>query len=289
MTKLSIIVLSYNTKNLTCECLKSIFEQYEKELKIGEFEVILVDNASKDGTVDAISDIRYSDIKIIKNKENLGFSKGNNVGVGNAAGKFVLFLNSDTEIKDKGLLKMVEFLDNNKHIAIVGGRMENEDGSVQPSAGKFYSILNLFILLFGGGRMGLLRSSPSRISKADWVSGACMMVKKDIFKKIGGFDEKLFMYMEDVEVCFRARKAGYLTYYYPFISLLHKERRSSNKTFAIVHIYEGILYFFKKYKPKWQYDLAKSMLKTKALALVVLGKIVNNKYLQDTYSQALKI
>lgn len=289
MMKLSIIILTYNTKDLTCECLKSILEIYEKELKKEEFEIILVDNASTDGTVDAISDIRYPDIKIIENKENLGFSKGNNKGAKNAAGQFVLFLNSDTEVKDKGILNMAEFLENNKHAAILGGKLENADGSAQASVGKFYSILNLFILLFGGGRMGLLRSSPARISKVDWVSGACMMIRTDVFKKIGGFEEKLFMYMEDQELCFRAKKAGYLTYYYPFLSLLHKERGSSNRTFAIIHIYEGILHFYSKYMPKWQYKLAKSLLFAKAVLIKTLGRIIGNQYYISTYGQALEL
>ena len=226
MTKLSIVILTFNTKDLTCECLKSIFQQYEKELQSGEFEIILIDNASKDETIKEVSNLKIPNIKIIKNKDNLGFSKGNNVGVKNATGEFVLFLNSDTEVKDKGILKMGEFLDNNKHIAILGGKLENANGSTQASTGKFYSIFNLFLLLIGGERLGLLRSSPVRISKVDWVSGACMMVKRETFEKIGGFEEKLFIYMEDHELCFRAKEAGYLTYYYPFLSLLHKERGS---------------------------------------------------------------
>ncbi len=289
MVKLSIIILTFNTKELTLECIKSIFQEYEKELETGEFEIILVDNASTDGTVDAISDIRYPDIKIIKNKENLGFSKGNNKGARNAVGQLVLFLNSDTEVKDKGLLNMVEFLESNEHIGILGGKLENVNGSSQASAGKFYSIFNLFLLLIGGERLGLLRNSPARISKVDWVSGACMMVKREAFEKIGGFEEKLFMYMEDQELCFRAKKAGYKTYYYPFISLLHKERGSSNRTFAIIHIYEGILYFYSKYKPKWQYKLAKSLLFAKAVLIKTLGRIIGNKYYISTYGQALEL
>lgn len=287
--RLSIIILTYNTKDLTCECLKSISEQYEKELQKGEFEIILVDNDSKDKTLEAVSSLKIPNLKVIQNKENLGFSKGNNIGVKKAMGEFVLFLNSDTEAKDKGLLKMVEFLDNNKHIAILGGKLENSNGSSQASAGKFYSIFNLFLMLIGGERLGLLRSSPARISKVDWVSGACMMVKRETFEKIGGFEEKLFMYMEDQELCFRASKAGYLTYYYPFLSLLHKERGSSNRTFAIIHIYEGILHFYSKYKPKWQYKLAKSLLFLKAIFIKNVGRIIGNKYYISTYGQALEL
>jgi len=292
--KLSIIILSYNTKDLTLDCIKSVIQEYEKELQKGEFEIILVDNASTDDSVRAISNFQFpisnkNALKIIQNKENLGFSKGNNVGVKNAAGQFILFLNSDTEVKDKGLLKMVEFLEQNKHISILGGKLENANGSPQASAGKFYSIFNLFLLLMGGERLGFLRSSPARISKVDWVSGACMMTVRETFEKIGGFEEKLFMYMEDQELCFRAKKAGYKTYYYPFLSLLHKERGSSNRTFAIIHIYEGILYFYSKHLPKWQYRLAKSLLFTKAFLVKNLGRIIGNKYYINTYGQALEL
>jgi len=289
MTKLSIVILTFNTKDLTCVCLKSIFEQYEKELKSGEFEIILVDNASEDETSKAVSNLKISNIKVIENKKNLGFSKGNNIGIKKATGEFVLFLNSDTEVKDKGILKMVEFLESNKHIGILGGKLENANGSAQPSAGKFYSIFNLFLLLIGLERLGFLRSSPSRISKVDWVSGACLMVKRETFEKIGRFEEKLFMYMEDQELCFRANKAGYKTYYYPFLTLLHKERGSSNKTFAIIHIYEGILHFYSEYKPKWQYRLARSLLFLKAFFIKNIGRIIGNKYYTSTYGQALEL
>lgn len=289
MVKLSIVILTFNTKDLTCECLKSVSEQYEKELQKGEFEIILVDNDSKDKTPEAVSSLKIPNLKVIQNKENLGFSKGNNIGVKNAAGEIVLFLNSDTEVKDKGILNMVEFLESNKHIVILGGKLENANGSSQASAGKFYSIFNLFLMLIGGERLGFLRSSPARISKVDWVSGACMMVKRETFEKIGGFEEKLFMYMEDQELCYRAKKAGYKTYYYPFLSLLHKERGSSNRTFAIIHIYEGILHFYSKYKPKWQYKLAKSLLFLKAIFIKNVGRIIGNKYYISTYGQALEL
>ena len=289
--KLSIIILSYNTKDLTLDCINAISQEYEKELQSGLFEIVLVDNASTDGSVETVKNLKLktSSLKIIENKENVGFSKGNNIGVKKALGNYILFLNSDTEIKDKGFIRMLEFLENNKNVGIVGGRLKNPDNSIQKSAGKFYYLFNVTLMLLGGERLGFLRSSPPKVSKTDWVSGACMMVRKDFFENLGGFEEKLFMYMEDMEFCFRAKKKGYLTYFYPNVELLHKERGSSNRTFAIIHIYEGILFFYKKYMPSWQYNLVKRMLRSKALVLVNLGKIMNNKYLEETYSKALEL
>jgi len=290
MVKLSIIILSYNTKDLTIKCLESLIDQYDKQLDESELEIILTDNASTDETIEAIqnSEFRIQNFKLIQNKENYGFSKGNNIASKNAKGKYILFLNSDTQVKDKGFLDMINFMDKNSQIGILGGKMTNANGSPQLSAGKFYNLFNLFLMLFGGERLGLVRSSPDKVTKVDWVSGACMMVRADVFKEIKGFDENLFMYMDDVELCFRAKKNGFLTYFYPNLKIIHEERGSSDKTFAIINIYKGILYFYKKHKTYWEYNLVKILLNAKAVIAFVIGTIIGNNYLKKTYKQALK-
>ena len=289
--ELSIIILKYKTKDLTTDCINSITEQYKKELDENKFEIVVVDNNSEDGSFETISNLKaaISNLKVIESKENLGFGKGCNLGAKHANGEYLLFLNSDTLIKDQGFVKMVDYLKKNENIGILGGKLKNVDGTSQPSVGKFYNLFNLFFMLLGLQRLGFLRESPNSIKKVDWVSGACMMVKKKVFEKTGGFEKELFMYWEDVEFCFKVRKKGFATYFYPEITLFHKELGSSNRTFAIINIYRGILFFYKKHKPKWQYYIVRFMLKTKSILLVSLGKIINNKYLQDTYSQALKI
>ncbi len=287
--ELSIIILNYKTKDLTLNCARSIVEQYKKELDNDKFEIILVDNNSEDDSVKAFNRLRIKNLQIIESNENLGFGKGCNLGASKAKGEFLLFLNSDTEIKDQGFVKMVNFLSQNKNVGILGGKLKNPNGTNQLSCGKFYSPFNLLLVLLGFNKLLNLRESPNVIKKVDWVSGACFMIRKDIFNKVKGFAKDFFMYIEDMELCFRVKKKGFSTYFYPNIMLFHKELGSSNKTFAVVNIYKGIIIFYKKHKSKPEYLLAKFMLKTKALILVVLGKIVNNKYLQDTYSQALKI
>jgi N-acetylglucosaminyl-diphospho-decaprenol L-rhamnosyltransferase len=286
---LSIIILSFNTKDLTLNCLNSIVDQYQKELSNNQFEIILVDNGSSDDSLEAIKKLNIQNLKIIESKENLGFSKGCNLGAKNARGEYLLFLNSDTEIKDQGFVKMVEYLRKNEKVGILGAALRNEDGTAQASAGKFYNLFNLFLAMIGLERFGFLRESPDKIKQVDWVSGASLMIGKKIFEKVGGFAEELFMYAEDMELCYRVREKGFATYFYPEVTLFHKERGSSNRTFAILNIYKGILFFYKKHKPGWQYRIAKLILFTKALALVLLGKIINNKYLKETYSQALEI
>lgn len=288
---LSIIILNYNTKDLTIACLNSINDQYKQELDKGQFEIILVDNASDDGSVTKISKSKsqISSLNIIESNENIGFSRGCNLGAASARGEYLLFLNSDTEIKDQGLIKMVEYCKKNKEIGILGAALKNEDGTSQPSAGKFYDLLNLFLMLLGFERLGFLRSSPSSIERVDWVSGASLMIKRKVFKIIGGFEKELFMYGEDMELCFRASINGFKTYFYPEITLFHRQRGSSNRSFAIINIYKSILFFYKKYQPSWQYQIARFLLHSKSFILNTVGLLTGNKYLAETYGQTLEL
>lgn len=280
----SIIILSYNTKELLRECLKSLY----KNIKGVDFEVLVVDNASTDGSAEMVRN-NFKDVVLVENKKNLGFSKGNNSGAKEAKGEYLVFLNSDTEVQDKGLTGMVEFLKNHKTVGILGGRLRNMNGSLQKSAGTFYTLFNLFLMLLGGERIGMLRKSPFHVSQVDWVSGAFMMIRQEIFRKLKGFDEHFFMYVEDMEICFRAKKLGFHTYFYPNVNVLHKELGSSNRAFAIMHIYEGLLYFYKKHKSELEYQLARGLLSVKALFMILLGYIIRNTYLTTTYQKAFKI
>jgi len=285
MTKLSIVILSYNTKDLTLSCLKSVFSQYEKELENNEFEIIVVDNSSTDSSVQEIIKLKpgIPNLNLIQSKENLGFGKGCNLGVKSAKGKYLLFLNSDTRVLDKGFLKMINFLEKHPQVGILGGKLRNVDGSLQPSVGKFYNLSNLFLMLLGMDR----RKSPGETIKVDWVSGAALMMVKDVFEKIKGFDEHFFMYVEDMELCYNSKKSGFLTYFYPDVSITHQELGSSNRAFAIKNIFKGILYFYKKHRSP-EYGLAKFMLTVKAKTAILVGTLKGDNNLKEAYSQALK-
>ena len=286
---LSIIILNYNTKDLTLNCINSIVSQYEDKLNNGRFEIILVDNNSRDDSVTAFKKLKLANFSLIESKENTGFSRGCNLGARHAKGKFLLFLNSDTQIKDQGFLKMIQYFDDKKDLGILGAKLKNEDGTNQLSAGKFLNLFYLFLMLTSDHFLykRFTRVSPNVIKKVDWVSGAALMIKRNTFKLLGGFEKGIFMYMEDMELCYRARLKGLDTYFFPEIMLFHEEGRSSGRTFAIINIYKGVSIFYKKHKSNFEYKLAIAMLKTKALLLVVLGKILNNKYLLKTYIEAL--
>ncbi len=292
----SIIILSYNTKELLQECLESLY----KNLKKIEFEVIVVDNASTDGSASEISRFRQglrsrgsdprgfggqANLKLIENKKNVGFSKGNNIGAKIAKGEYLVFLNSDTEVRDDGLKGMINFLKSHTDVGILGGRLKNKDGSLQKSAGVFYTLSNVFLMLFGGEQF--VRFSPKEIQEVDWVSGACFMIKKDLFSNLGGFDEHFFMYIEDMELCYRVKKMGYKVYFYPQANILHVGEGSSQRSFAIIHIYKGLLYFYAKHKSYIQYIMVKTLLIFKAIVAMIIGVVTFNKKLAITYRKAL--
>lgn len=290
MAKLSIIVINYNTKELTLNCLNSLFKLYKREFENGEFEIILIDNASPDGSgKELLNQLKdRKEITFIESKENLGFGRGNNKAAEKAKGEFLLFLNSDTEVLNDGLINMIDFLSKNEKVGVLGARLENVDGTNQRSAVKFYSLANLFLMLLGFERLGMVRSSYTKIKKVDWVSGASLMIKRKLFENLGGFDKNIFMYTEDMELCYRVQKAGFDVFYYPNIKIVHKERGSSNTTFAILNIYKGIQYFYKKHWPK-SYNIAVCLLRTKAAIAFLVGIITFNKNLARIYYQAIKL
>lgn len=283
MTKLSVIILNYNTKELTAKCIRSLISLYRKQIESKEFELILVDNNSSDGSTPLFEKIKF--VKLVKNKENYGFSKGNNIGAKKAQGEYILFLNSDARIEDQGLTKMVDFLQRNSKVGVLGGKLINIDGSQQASCGNFYSLINLPLIF--SEWIGF-RKKPAKIQNVDWVSGGSMMIRRELFEKLKGFDEKLFMYMEDMEFCFRVKRRGFQTLFFPDIKIVHRELGSSNRSFAVNQIYKGILYFFRKHKPYWQYLIIKFLLIAKAIVAVLLGGLSNNSYLKRTYKGALK-
>jgi len=291
--KLSVVTLNYKKKEMTAEYMASLYTMYKQEFEKGIMELIFVDNASQDGSVEflknEIKKKNYKNIHLIENAENAGFAKGCNLGASNAKGEFILFLNNDVKIQSRGFLEMTDYMKKNSQAAIMGGRMKNADGLAQLSTWKFYTLGNAILMLLGFERFGMLNASPDTISKVDWVTGGCMMIKKTIFNELGGFDKHFFMYMEDMELCYRAKKSRYSVYYYPDLTIIHVGQGSSNRTFAIVNIYKGLVYFYKKHMPYWQYLIITLLLKTKAIILVLIGRISGNSYFLSTYGKAISI
>ena len=269
----SIIILSWNTKELLKNCLESL-----KDLKV---EIIVVDNDSTDGSPQMVEG-EFPKVKLIKNQKNLGFGAGNNQGMKMAKGDYFLLLNSDTVVKDKAPLKMVEFLAKNKEVGAVGCKLLNSDGSPQPSAGPFPNLWVSAVMLFAEHWLGdLVRSSFSKVKEVDWVMGAALMVRREVIKKAGLMDEGIFMYMDEVEWCYRIKKAGFKVMFYPGAEIIHLLGGSSTtgRRDPILNIYRGLLYFYRKHYPSWQLSILKTMLKLKAMMAFFLGKLTGNRYL----------
>jgi GT2 family glycosyltransferase len=289
---LSIITINYKNSPLTIECLKSLYKYHGKNFKENIAELIIVDNSSEDksfGEIDSeIKKNGYKNIKIIRNAENVGFSKGCNQGASKALGKYLLFLNNDTLVEDNGIMRMVEYMEKNEDVAILGGQLKNPNGEKQASTGKFYTLFNTFLLLISMQRFGVTDKNPTTISEVDWVKGALLMIRKNIFEKLAGFDERIFMYTEDMELCYRAKLLGYKTYFYPDVNVIHQDLGSSNRSFAVVQIYKGVLYFFKKHRSNLELSLVKIMLYTKAVVAIMIGILTGNKYLTTTFRKAIQ-
>lgn len=289
---LSIITLNYKKPHLTLACLASLGEQFQKEIDDGMIEIIVVDNASGDTSIKQLQEAKkkkqYQHLTIIENANNEGFGKGNNSGATQAKGEFLLFLNNDTVVKDRGILAMAQYLETHPEIAILGGQLRNPDGTRQPSTGKFYTPFNAFLLLMGMQKFGLLDRSPLTISEVDWVKGGLFMIRKKVFTDLSGFDENIFMYMEDMELCYRANQKNLKVAFYPDVQVIHKEHGSANRTFAIIQIYKGLLYFYQKHRSRLEYTIIKALLWTKAYLLITLGKLTGNTYLVTTYREAIQ-
>lgn len=292
----SIVIVSYNTKKITDECIDSVYKSLKYEEANSEsiaYEVIVVDNASTDASIEMLKKWQKekSNFHFIQNKENLGFAKANNLGAVKAKGEYLLFLNSDIVVLNDAIAKLLYFFKQNTDLFnFLGGKLLNKDKSSQPSCGPFYSLYVIFTALFlKGDRWGLTRYSPNQIKKVDWVSGACILTKKEYFQRLGGFDDKIFMYMDEIDLLYRAKQQGFKVYFYPDARFIHLGSASSAaRTYPILQVYRGFLYLYKKHFPGQVFFL-KIMLQLKAILGIIIGRIIKNQYLVETYEQAYQI
>ena len=289
---LSIIIVSWNTKKITEDCLDSINRSLTNS-KI-KYAIIVVDNDSRDGSVDMLKNYKLptTNYKLILNKNNLGFGRGNNLGVEQANGKYILLLNTDMIVLNRAIEKLYDFyIENEKRVHFLGAKLLNRDLTPQSSVARFFTLPVVFAsLLLKGDYWGLTRSSPDKFCQVDWISGACIMTTKKYYDRLGGFDKDIFMYMEEVDLLYRAKKLGLNTFFYPKSQIIHLGSASSNgKTFPILQVYKGFLFFYKKHYSKFELFILRLILKLKAIIAYLIGKIKGNRYLIETYEEAFKL
>ena len=224
---ISIIMISYNTKDLTLDSLKSVFEQTNAV----NFEVIVLDNHSSDGSVEAIAQA-FPQVKLIASKENYGFAQGNNIAAEHASGNYLLLLNPDTVVLDGAIQKLFLFAEGNPDAHIWGGRTLFADGSLNPaSCWRRLTLWSLFCYTFAlswafrnsaifnaEGYGGWNRGSIKRV---DIVSGCFFMIKKDYWQELCGFSPEFFMYGEEADLCLRAAKLGAKPMVTPEATIVH--------------------------------------------------------------------
>lgn len=253
--KLTIVIVNYNVKYFLEQCLHSVY----KALNSIDAEVCVVDNASSDQSVEMVAE-KFPDVKLIANKDNVGFSKANNQAIREANGEYVLLLNPDTVVEEDTFDKVVSFMDEHSDAGGLGVKMIDGKGSFLPESKRglptpsvaFYKIFGLSKLfpkskIFGKYHLGYLANNE--IHEVDVLAGAFMLLRKSVLDEIGLLDEDYFMYGEDIDLSYRIQKSGAKNYYYPDTSIIHYKGESTKKgsiNYVFV-FYRAMVIFAKKH------------------------------------------
>ncbi|GMU95350.1 MULTISPECIES: glycosyltransferase [Ignavibacterium] len=236
MTDLSIIIVNYNVK----EYLKNLLHSIRKASQNLSTEIIVIDNASDDGSVEMLRE-KFPDVKLIANEKNLGFGKANNIGLKEAKGKYILLINPDTLVAEDTFTKLIEFFESHPDAGMVGCKILNPDGTLQlacrrsfpgpwTSFTKVTGLSSLFPKSKLFARYNLTYLDENQTYEVDAISGSFMMLRKDVYDKVGGFDEQFFMYGEDLDLCYRIQKAGYKIYYVHTTQIIHYKGESTKRS-----------------------------------------------------------
>lgn len=254
--KLSLCLVNYYSERDLLNFLES-FADFRPECL---YEVIVVNNGSTELNLNEMLHERCGNhIQVIEPKRNLGFGAAQNRAVKKAKGDWVFLVNPDIEVRDRSLEHLLEFAESEEKLGIVGPRLYHEDGSMQSSARRFPSFFDLVVKRLGMGRFfqkrlerhlykGLSMSKPTKV---DWLVGAAMLMKRERFLEVGGFDERFFLFMEDTDLCRRMKEKGYEVWFDPRAEMIHSQERLSargwwpfRKVFWI-HFSSVLKYFWK--------------------------------------------
>lgn len=249
--KVSIVIVAYNVQELMEKCLDEAIQA----VKGIPSEIIVVDNGSKDETY-ALVKRKYPDVILMRLKENLGFGGGNNLGIKHARGDYVVLLNSDAFIHDGCLQKAVDKLDQDSTIGMAGGRLVRPNGELQPAAMHFPTLGQQFRKFIS--QSPSMWSFPKESQPVDWVPAAFAIIRREVLEEVGTFDERFYLYYEEVDLCQRIRNAGYSIWYLHDVIVTHIGGVSCQKTegemfsetsfqLVICRMHSALLYFRKYY------------------------------------------
>jgi GT2 family glycosyltransferase len=230
--ELSVVIVSYNTKDLTRECLQSVYREAEGI----STEVLLVDNNSSDGSP-LMVETEFPQVQLIRSTVNLGFGAANNLALEAAQGRYIVLLNTDAFLSPRSLAIARDNMDANPRAALGGARLVSRDQSLQPSARMFPHVFSDLLVLTGlaakyprsrlFGYFDRTWADPLQPSQADWVPGAFSIIRSDVLRSVGFFDPRFFMYGEEVDLCRRIKLAGHEIWYWPDVVVVHIGGESS--------------------------------------------------------------
>ena len=229
---ISIIVVSWNTRNLLAQCLHSILAT----TTLPQSQIIVVDNNSTDGSAEFVAN-NFSTVQLIINSEHLGFARANNQGIRASSGKYILLLNSDTILQPGTVHQMLEFMNAHLQAGILGGNILNPDLSPQRCFGSFPNFWSESIFAWGlDSRLPFslftkhIRQPLDTPHETDWVLGAALMIRRAVFQQTGMLDEDYFMYSEEIDMCYRAKQNGWRIYVIPNTPVIHLGGQSTRQT-----------------------------------------------------------
>jgi len=254
MARLSIIIVNWNVEELLDRCLASI---YAADLKPGSFEIIVVDSASQDDSVAMVRE-KYPEVKLLPQAENVGFTRGNNIGLAQAQGDFLLLLNPDTEVKRDALGILLDYLTAHPAVGIAGPHTLNSDGSHQSTRRRFPTLMTGIFESSWLARAAppgverhyrLLDTDDEDIIMVDWVQGSALMLRREVYRNIGGLDEAFVMYSEELDYCRRVKRAGWQVAYHGGAIITHHGGKSSEQVAAqtMIHFHTSKLRYFRKH------------------------------------------
>jgi hypothetical protein len=250
---LSIIIVNYNVK----EFLQNLIHSIEKASLNLTKEIIIVDNASDDGSVEFIKE-KFPQIKLIANQLNLGFGKANNIALKQAIGKYILLINPDTLVAEDTFKKMIKFFEQNIQVGLAGCKILNPDGTLQlacrrsfpgpwTSFTKVTGLSSVFPRSKIFARYNLTYLDENKSYEVDAISGSFMMMRKEVYEKVGGFDEQFFMYGEDLDLCYRIQKEGFKVFYVHSTQIIHYKGESTKRSsFDETKVFYNAMHLFVK-------------------------------------------
>jgi GT2 family glycosyltransferase len=280
---LSIIIINWNSVTFLRRCIKSIYSQI-KDIK---FEIIVVDNASYDGSDELIQN-DFTDVKFIQSNENIGFAKANNLAYKYSSGRNLLFLNPDTEIIGPAINTMIAYLEKMPDAGAIGCKLLNSDmtldtSCVQPFPTILNQALDIEYLKVRFPKVKLWKSNPllsidGNPLEVEVIIGACIMIKRSLFENIGLFSTDYFMFAEDLDLCYKIHQAGYKTYYVSEAKIIHhaggSTKNKQKNDFKIVMMRESVLMFLKKSKGSFYANLYRLVTAFSAIFRLIILSIV---------------